>query len=63
MIRNTILILGLLATAATAIAAHSASPAAKTGNMTVIYKNQASPVIEPNIWQPCATEDCSDVQS
>ncbi|MFT3987350.1 hypothetical protein [Aestuariivirga sp.] len=63
MIRNTIIILGVLATAATAIAAHSAPPAAKTGNVTVIYKNASASFPEVNVWQPCAVEDCSDVQS
>lgn len=66
MIRYTIFVLTTLATAAAAIAAiapahEQTDPMAE--NVTVIEKNQAFPVYGPIVVEPCATQDCSEVQS
>jgi hypothetical protein len=66
MIRYTLFVLTTLVTAAAAIAAiapahEQADPMAK--NVTVIEKNQAFPVYGPIVVKPCATQDCSEVQS
>ncbi|MGH6854907.1 MAG: hypothetical protein ACREDX_08170 [Aestuariivirga sp.] len=66
MIRYSFFVLAVIATAATAIAA--VRPATETAgersmHVTVIHKNQAFPVMGPLVIEPCATEDCSDVQS
>lgn len=59
MIRYTLFVLTVLATAATALAAGSVSPA-PSDNMTVIAKNGAYPILGELIVVPCAVEDCSD---
>ena len=65
MIRYTLFVLTVLGSAATAIAAiapaHEMIPA--NGNVTVIEKNQAFPVYGPLVVEPCAVENCSDVES
>ncbi len=66
MVRYTFLILAVIGTAATAIAA--VQPATKSADnrsasVTVIHKNDAFPVIGPIVVEQCAKEDCSDVQS
>jgi hypothetical protein len=64
MIRYTLLALAIAATGATAIAdTHRATTATDSPHLTVIFKNQAFPVLGPLVVTPCATEDCSDVQS
>ena len=65
MIRYTFFVLAIIGTAATAIAAiHPATEiaASRSTNVTVISKNGAFPVIGPISVEPCAVEDCSDVQ-
>jgi hypothetical protein len=66
MIRYTLFVLTVLATAASAIAA--ISPAHEdldlsAGNITVIEKNQIFPIHGPIVVEGCATEDCSEVRS
>jgi hypothetical protein len=66
MIRYTFLVLAIVGTAATAIAAigpATESAASRSTNVTVIHKNDAFPVLGPISVEPCAVEDCSDVQS
>lgn len=63
MIRNTLIALGLIATAATALAASApfeAAPTPALQNVTVIAKNEAFPVLGPLTVETCAKEDCSD---
>ena len=66
MIRYTLFVLTIAASAATAIAAiapsHDMIPA-NGRNVTVIEKNQAFPVYGPIVVEQCAVEDCSDVAS
>lgn len=63
MIRYSLFVLTILASAATAIAAiapsHDLVPAK---NVTVMEKNQAFPVYGPIVVEQCAVEDCSDVE-
>jgi hypothetical protein len=64
MVRYTFLVLAVIGTAATAIAAgHPATKPAgiRSTNVTVIHKNDAFPVVGPIIVEQCAKEDCSDV--
>ena len=66
MIRYTFIVLAILGTAATAIAA--ANPKATplqlpASNITVIEKNDVFPILGPIVVEQCAVEDCSDVQS
>ena len=66
MIRYTLFVLTILATAASAIAAMA--PAHEkidlsAGNITVIEKNQIFPIHGPIVVEGCATEDCSEVRS
>jgi hypothetical protein len=66
MLRYSLFLLAVCGTVATAIAA--VTPASQDidtdgRNMTVIEKNQAFPYLGPLIVEPCAVEDCSDVQS
>jgi hypothetical protein len=62
MIRYTLLSLAILATAAAAATGpHHATVNGAPVHQTVIYKNQAFPVLGPVAVEPCATEDCSDV--
>jgi len=66
MVRYAFLVLAVIGTAATAIAAvqpATKSAAARSGNVTVIHKNDAFPVLGPIVVEQCAKEDCSDVQS
>jgi hypothetical protein len=42
--------------------ARSTLPTLNPVNVTVIEKNQVFPVIGPQFYQRCATEDCSDTQ-
>ena len=60
MIRYSPLLLAILATSATAIAASSPDNAldGQAKNVTVIEKNQAFPLVGPLIVEDCATEDC-----
>ena len=65
MIRNLLLSLMIAFTGATALAfanAGSLHPTNNPANVTVIEKNQYFPVIGPQAFEPCATEDCSDTQ-
>lgn len=66
MIRYTLFVLTILATAASAIAAMA--PAHEdidlsASNVTVIEKNQAFPVLGPIVVEDCAVEDCSEVRT
>ncbi len=61
MIRYTFFVLTVLATAATALAASSTSPAPAT-DVTVIEMNSAYPILGPLVVVPCAVEDCSDTE-
>ena len=66
MIRYTLFVLTILATAASAIAAMA--PAhddidLSARNVTVIEKNQAFPLFGPIVVEDCAVEDCSEVRS
>jgi hypothetical protein len=67
MIRYTLIVLAILGTAATAIAAvgpHTMKPAAGShSNVTVIQKSSPFPVLGPIVVEECAVEDCSDTQS
>ncbi len=61
MVRNTLLILVILGSAATAIA--SIAPrdgATPPKNITVIAKNEAFPVLGALEVDECQVEDCSD---
>ena len=65
MVRHSLLIAAVLATAATALAApHPAidQPRFTSSNITVIEKNGAFPALGPLVVEQCAVEDCSDVQ-
>ena len=63
MIRYTLFVLTIAASAATAIAAIAPShDMVPTKNVTVIDKNQAFPVYGPIVVQQCAVEDCSVVE-
>ena len=61
MLRYSLFLLAVLATAATAIAAISPQDLAggQVKNVTVIEKNQAFPLIGPLIVEDCTTEDCA----
>ena len=66
MIRYTLFVLTILATAASAIAAMA--PAHEdidlsASNVTVIEKNQAFPVLGPIVVEDCAAEDCSELRT
>ena len=66
MIRYTLFVLTILATAASAIAAMA--PAHEdidlsASNVTVIEKNQAFPVFGPIVIEGCAVEDCSELRT
>jgi hypothetical protein len=61
MIRYTLFVITVLATAATALAAGSVSPAA-SDNVTVIAMNSAYPILGPLVVVPCKVEDCSDTE-
>ncbi len=66
MIRYTLFVLTILATAASAIAAMA--PAHEkidlsAGNVTVIEMNQAFPVFGPIVVEDCAAEDCSELRT
>ena len=66
MVRYTFLILAVIGTAATAIAAvqpATKSAASRSAGVTVIQKNGAFPVLGPIAVEQCAKEDCSDVPS
>ncbi|MCA0434483.1 MAG: hypothetical protein LCH46_14625 [Proteobacteria bacterium] len=62
MVRNTLFILAILGSAATAIA--SIAPKDRTAtapsNITVIAKNQAFPMVGALEIDECQVEDCSD---
>lgn len=63
MARYSLFVLIVLASGATAIAAIAPAghPVHRSGNVTVIEKNQAFPLAGPLIVEACATEDCSDI--
>lgn len=64
MIRYAFVVMAVMATAATAIAAVQPGrdePAPASRNTTVIEKNSPFPVLGPIIVEECAAEDCSDV--
>ena len=65
MIRQTLFVLAILGTAATAIAAAHPEGAADwtSRNITVIEKNDPFPVLGRITVEACAMEDCSDVTS
>ncbi len=66
MIRYSLFVLTVIATAATGIAAIAPTHQAidlTARNVTVIEKNQAFPVFGPIVVEDCATEDCSEVSS
>jgi hypothetical protein len=66
MIRYSLFVLTVIATAATAIAsiAPTADKVDMTGpNVTVIEKNQAFPVYGPITVEECATEDCAGMRT
>jgi hypothetical protein len=62
MLRYSLFVVLVMASAATAIAAMA--PASTMGlpgtHVTVVYKNQAFPLIGPLTVSPCRVEDCSD---
>ena len=62
MIKYTIFLAGILGTSVAAFAAIApeAVPAAKSGNVTVIYKNQNWEIGGLIVVESCAMEDCSD---
>jgi hypothetical protein len=59
MVRSTLIILAVLATAATAIANVQTRPA-QIIHTSVVYKNLLFPIVKPLIFEKCAVEDCSD---
>ncbi len=63
MKRYTLYLVIVLGSAASAIAAiapeHRTGAAPGTGNVTVIEKNQAFPLVGPLVVEDCATDDCS----
>ena len=66
MIRYTLFVLTILATAASAIAAMAPAHEVidlSARNVTVIEKNQAFPVFGPIVVEDCAVEDCSEVRT
>ena len=61
MVRNSLLILIILGSAATAIAAITPRDGATPPkNITVIAKNEAFPVLGELQFDECQVEDCSD---
>jgi hypothetical protein len=61
MIRYTIFVLAIAASAATAIASlPSHDITGNSKNVTVLYKNQNWNVVAPLVVEKCAKEDCSD---
>jgi hypothetical protein len=71
MLRYTFIVMAVLGTAATAIAAVQpsshfatlAEPAIASAHVTVISKNSPFPVVGPIVVEQCAVEDCSDTNS
>jgi adenylylsulfate kinase-like enzyme len=61
MVRYAFFLALVVGSAATAIAAISPPQEARTGNITVIEKNQVFPIYGPIVVESCAKEDCSDV--
>jgi hypothetical protein len=66
MIRYTVFVLTVLATAAAAIA--SVTPANSfvadaNKNVSVFYKSDAAPLIGKLVFEQCAVENCSDTPS
>ena len=67
MIRYALVLIGAMGTFAAAAAfqdAPAGTPAVDAHpavNQTVIVKNSAFPVLAPQEWVACKTEDCSDV--
>ena len=67
MIRYALVLLGAVGTFAAAAAfqdAPAGTPAADARpaiNQTVIEKNSVFPVLGPQEWVACTTDDCSDV--
>ncbi len=63
MKRYPLFVMIVLGSAASAIAAiapeHHTGFDASAGNVTVIHKNQAFPLVGPFIVEECANEDCS----
>jgi hypothetical protein len=61
MIRYTLFIVTIVATAATALAAVRPAPdMVNPNNLTIIAKNDLSPVLNSLVFETCALEDCSD---
>jgi hypothetical protein len=62
MIKYSIFLATILGTSVAAYAAFAPEevPPSNPKNVTVIYKNQAWPVIEPIVITYCGLEDCSD---
>ncbi|MGQ0485967.1 MAG: hypothetical protein ACT4SY_11530 [Hyphomicrobiales bacterium] len=66
MIRYSLFVLTVIATAASAIAAIAPIHEdidLSARNVTVIEKNQAFPVYGPIVVEDCANEDCSEVHT
>ena len=67
MIRYAFVLLGAIGTFAAAAAFQEAPAGTPTAdarpavNQTIIVKNNAFPVIGPQAWIACNTDDCSDV--
>jgi hypothetical protein len=60
MVRYTLFVLTVLASAATAVAALPAAPEMTSKNVTVIEMNQFWSDLNPAEFSDCAKEDCSD---
>jgi hypothetical protein len=62
MIRYSLFVIAVVASAATALAAISPAPDASVSNanVTVIEKNQFWPMEGKLVVEKCAVEDCSD---
>jgi hypothetical protein len=63
MVRYSLFVITVLFSAASAIAA--INPTDRTTlqnpkNVTIVFKNDAFPVLGPIVLEPCAKEDCSD---
>ena len=67
MTRYTLFVLVVLGSAASAIAAiapeHRTGLDTETGNVTVVYKNQAFPLVGPLVVEDCITDDCAVTMS
>ena len=60
MFRDSLFVIAVLGSAATALAAIAPGTSTNARNMTVIAKNQTWHVVDNLTVQPCHVEDCSD---